>query len=152
MVELLKYLPADTVQAFLASLAIILGAIVVWILRKILSYLESLKIIKGDEATLSMLDRIGELAVNATNQYFKKFSGAPNADLSADKLNYALKQARLNLPPQVSQKINDAQLKSVLEAHVAKAKVASTPPSTVISLLPTDRLPPPAKTPDFPES
>lgn len=151
---LLKIIPADSLPTFLASLAIIVGALVVWIGSRIGSLLESQKLIKMDETKVVLLDKVGDWAVNATNQYFKKYTGETSSNLNNDKLEFAKKQARMNLPTDVSDKITDAQLESVLEAKVAKANAASNTPSmapSVPSVLPTGKLPPPSKIPNLPE-
>ncbi len=155
MGELLKIIPADSLPTFLAAVAVIVGAAVVWIGRKIGSLLESQKLIKMDETKIVLLDKVGDWAVNATNQYFKKYTGDTSSNLNEDKLQHAMKEARMNLPPAVSEKVSDAQLKSVIEAKVAKANAAGTTasltPPTVPSVIPTGKLPPPSKLPKLPE-
>ncbi len=152
---LLTIIPADSLPTFLAALAVIVGAAVVWIGRKIGSYLEKLGVLKMDETKINLLDQVGEWAVQSTNQYFKKYTGDTSANLGNDKLEYAIKQARLNLPANVSETISDAQLRSVIEAKVAKtnavAGVSALPAATLPSVLPTGKLPPPSKIPKLPE-
>ena len=157
MPDFLKIIPADSLPTFLASLAIIVGAAVVWTGRKIGSLLESQKLIKMDETKIALLDKVGDWAVNATNQYFKKYHNPEEPHLNAQKLEYAKKQARLNLPAEVSEKITDAQLESVIEAKVAKTNAVQPPvvvgsslppPTRVPSLIPTGKLPPPSKLPE----
>ena len=152
MKEYLDAIPHEYVVVFITTVGTVVSAVIMAIVRKAVGILEKYAKIRVAESAMRQVDFIAAWAAGATEQAFKKMlwpDNVPTTERNKEKLQSAIKEARMRLPASVSEKFTDEDLTLVIESKVAQSK---PPPPMPVSPSnppppPVPPLPPPPKFP-----
>jgi hypothetical protein len=129
MKEFIAVIPPEQLVALIGAVGILIAAVIGFIGRKLIKIFERYTDTRTAESATRQVDVIAGWAAGATTQALKN-ALIPKDASAEDKMQYAVKEARAQLPSEVSEQTSDDTLKVAIESKVALSKMPPPMPGS----------------------